>query len=496
MNDIKKKVFYIFLIIQGLLWTIISMTKNIASQDAMEAVVWGDLLSFGTNKHPPLSGWLVGAFHHMLGQNDFAIYLLGEICIIIGLVYVYKLAKNFLSEDKALCSAMILSISFYYTFHTYLNNYNCNIISMALWPIVTYYFYEAIKKNKLKDWVFFGIFTGLSFLAKYQISLLIISFATYLLLCDRKQFKQKGFYLSILSGLIVILPHLIWLYKTDFFSFIYITSRSDVAPGNTPAFLLPFGRIVFPIKFYLNQISSILPCIALYLILAIKEKNIQLKNTEGNLPDKIFLLCVGLLPILILGGTGAVSNSRVIGAWGSTMLSYAGVLLFYFFPIKFSDNTFKYFTKWMYSIVIMWILGVGIFSALQNKYYIAFPKEQVMQYFNTEWQNTTNNAPLKYVGGNPKYTFQFQLYNKPKTTAILETFGHENPWVDHEDILKSGVIIVGDKEKDVIKRTKETVILLPKDYQITSEKYVMDVCNKLGKCKEHEMYYAIIPPAK
>ena len=46
--DIKKKLFYIFLFIQAFLWSILQLTRNIISLDSMEAITWGELLSFGS----------------------------------------------------------------------------------------------------------------------------------------------------------------------------------------------------------------------------------------------------------------------------------------------------------------------------------------------------------------------------------------------------------------------------------------------------------------
>ena len=278
-------------------------------------------------------------------------------------------------------------------------------------------------------------------------------------------------------------------------------SRTEVSSGNTPSFLLPFGRIIFPIKFYLNQIMAILPCVALYLILALKEKNISVNKSSENLPEKVFILLVGLLPIFILGATGAISNSRVIGAWGSTMLSYIGLILFYFFPIKFSEKTFDYFIKWLYAIVIMWVVGMGIFAVFQTQSDISYPKVKIMSDFNNIWAKETNNAELKYVGGNLDNTFQFRLYNSQHPTVILETFGYKNPWINHEDVLKSGAIIMFNK-KQIDKNINingiitDYVTLLPKDANFELKKYTYKICNVIGKCNENILYYSIVKPAK
>jgi hypothetical protein len=178
------------------------------------------------------------------------------------------------------------------------------------------------------------------------------------------------------------------------------------------------------------------------------------------------------------------------------MVSFVGVLLFYFIPIKFNKDSYTYFVKWCYFGLFASLITVGIFGILQTKYFIAYPTSKTMTDFDKLWDEKTNNSPLKYVTGDMGYCFHFKFYHPNHPTVILETFGHKNPWVDHEDIIKSGAIVVGEDEADVIQRTKEAIILLPNDYKITPEKYTMSVCNKIGKCEENEFFYTIIPPAK
>ena len=222
MENFKRHIFYIFLFVNTILWSFLAMLRNVPSFDSMEAINWGELISFGTNKHPPLSGWLMSSFYHICGDNNFVIYILGQLCILVGFIFVYKIAKFFVSEEKAICSAMILETCYYYTYYYYTDNFNCNIILMPLWPMVIYYFYKGVKDNKLLDWVLFGLTSGLAFLGKYQIVFLFAAMFVYLIVDKRETFKQKGMYIAVLTGFAIILPHVIWLFKTDFFSFCYI----------------------------------------------------------------------------------------------------------------------------------------------------------------------------------------------------------------------------------------------------------------------------------
>lgn len=514
MDKIKQRVFYIFLALHAILWSVIQLLRNTISIDAMEAISWGELVSFGTNKHPPLSGWLMASFYDFLGKSDILVYILGQLCLLIGFIFIYKLAKFFMSKEKAFCATMILEFCFYYTYGIFIDNYNCNVLLMGLIPVVTYYFYKSVNQNKTKDWIIFGITSGLAFLGKYQIVFIFLGMFLYLLLKDREQFKKKGMYLAILAGSLVIIPHVIWLFNNDFFSFAYMIERTESESHNLPLILVKLSHITYPLKFLGDQILAVLPCIAVYLFLIFQTikgrplpvreemntimvfKNFVFEKCDIFSKESTFLICVGIAPIIFHSIMGFITGSRVPGIWGSIMVSFVGIILFYFLPIKFNKESFSYFAKWCYAALFISLIVVGTFGILQTKFFIAYPKNKVMSDFTNIWNIKTDNTQLKYVTGNIKYCFYFNVYHPQHPKVILETFGHKNPWVSHEDIPKSGVIIVGDDEDDVIQRTKESIILLPKDYKITPEKYTMNVCNKLGKCKKHEMYYTIIPPVK
>ena len=63
-----------------------------------------------------------------------------------------------------MATAFQLGIIFY-TFSAV--EFNVNVISVALWPWTTYFFWQAYKKDKLKNWVLFGVFMALNILNKY-----------------------------------------------------------------------------------------------------------------------------------------------------------------------------------------------------------------------------------------------------------------------------------------------------------------------------------------
>ena len=490
----KKKMFYTFLIINFLAWTLIQLTRNVISIDSMEAISWGEVIDFGTNKHPPFSGWLMGGFYHLFGQHDFIAYVLGEACLLIGFIFLYKLAKFFMSEEKAMCASMILSSCYYYTYILFIDNFNCNFVSMGLIPMIAYYFYKSVKQDKTKDWIIFGIASALGTLAKYQVIFLFLALLLYILLCRRDIFKRNGVYISILSGLIVILPHIVWLFKYDFFSFAYMADRTGVTLHNVPSFLIKYGRIIFPIKFIIDQLLSVLPCVLLLCLAALHAKNISVLKLSENKSETAFIWIVCIAPIVFQSLMGAFSNTRIMGMWGSMMVSFFGLLLFYQFPVKFNKNTFMFLYKWVCSLMVLWLISMFVFSQLQTKLHMGFPYQKVIPELNTAWDMASNNAELKYIGGNGEYVYKIKQYNKRPTKVLLETFGYKNPWITDEEILKSGAIIFGKTKKEVIQQTKDAIVLLPEDYKLNIKKCEFEIINKMGKSKNFEFYYAVIPP--
>ena len=360
--------------------------------------------------------------------------------------------------------------------------------------MVIYYFYKSIKFNEIKYWLIFGILSGASFLGKYQVVILFAFMFLYLLIYDIKLLKQKRVYGAILTGLLMILPHMIWLYKTDFFSLLYFVNRTASTLSEDDKFAF-FKRLMFSVKFYLDQLFSLAPTFALYGILALKEKNITFNGSiKENLKDKLFLIIVGLMPVLTIGLSGIFTASRVVGAWAVSMICCVGILLFYFFPIKFQEKTYIFFMKWIYGMMICWQIAMIIFFMLQTKKDFSYPYKKVMSDFNQIWYEKTENAPLKYVAGD--YAISSHIYNKQKPVAILDTYNHKNPWVNGDDILKSGVLILSSDENALPYLSDK----FKNEYNIKNisdiGEYSYTISNIIGKSRTYNVYYAIIKPEK
>ena len=86
--NIKKK-WALFLLFNLALWSVVPLLRLSLPMDTQEAVVWGKYSLLGTTKHPPFSGIIAYYFYLLFGQSDGVMYLLSQIFVLLGLIYIY-----------------------------------------------------------------------------------------------------------------------------------------------------------------------------------------------------------------------------------------------------------------------------------------------------------------------------------------------------------------------------------------------------------------------
>ncbi len=485
-----KHVFIIFLIVHLVVWTLLPFIRDLLPTDALETIVWGGLFDFGTQKHPPLSGWLGYFAYMLLGKTDFALYLLGQLCILLGFVYLYKLGRYFLDEKQSVLAVMILEGCYVYSYMTVFDGFSANFPLFALFPAIAYYFYKSMKENKLKDWVLFGACVGLGFLTKYQTIMLIIPMALYMVFFEPKQFKRVGLYLAVLVASLVFLPHFLWLCKHNFFSLIYFEERkivySHAYSGWTKYLRAPF-------MFILAQVAAIAGSLFIFLMLKLKFKLQTVANR--NVADSWFLIFMGLYPVILQASPGLFTGAEILGTWGYPMIYLTGIMLFYFFPLNCSDKLVSYAIKWVYGVMSIIFIVLLILFSVEKNFRSRYPYEKIANDFKQIYSEKTGKS-LKYIGGYIEYALPISIYDETHPQMILDTYGYENPWVKSDNIKQEGALVIAQSKKSVAIQAKKLIPFLPEDYVIKPLEYDFTISNKFKQQRKYKMFYVIIPPLK
>ena len=341
MNVSKRNInniFLIFALSHLIIWTLVpSLTNNNLPLDTIEALAWGSNLDWGFNKHPPMSAFFPEVFFKIFGPQDWSYYLLSQIFVVISFYYVFKLSNEILRDTKlSLISVLLLVSIYFYNFTT--PEFNVNVCQLPFWSLVVYYSWKIYNSKKISflDCVLVGLFGALGFLSKYLFVYLLISIdLLFIYLIFFKKTKKFDFkYLITLEVFIVLLiPHLIWLYNNDFISILYGLKRTGLENSNI------INHINQPLIFLFKQIGILIPLFFLTWLLL---KKIKFKF---NLKDKnlIFLIAINLLPIFLMLLTSIITGSKIRTMWMTPFYLFFGVFLVYIFKSQINLKKVKSF---------------------------------------------------------------------------------------------------------------------------------------------------------
>ena len=471
-----KKKLNVFLLCHTVLWTFLPLIRKSLPMDSLEAIVWGNFWEFGTNKHPPLSGFIIAPLYKLLCESPVAVYLASQLCILAALLFTYKLGKLFLQKRDAVFATMLMEGIVYYTVLSC--EYNVNIVSLALWPMNTYYFFRAMKTNRMKHWILLGFTAGLNLLSKYTGGVLLACFGAYLLTTPRgrAQMKRVGAYVTATVCLLTVAPHLLWLARYDFYALKYVAGR---AAEKNPVWT---DRFYFPLKFLLSQIVNVAGAVCVFFGLRFKNAG------EGTLSkeDKTFLIYTGVLPAVMLAFISFAAAIPLKTMWGTPFMYLTTVMLFAFFPIKLPE---KKATIAVYALMALFAL-IFVFSVtFKTREKVMFDGKRFAADMAEIWREKTNGAPFAYVGGDIWYISHVALFSPARPTAVaddLKTY----PWLDAGDIAEKGALLVVPHPVfcDAFTGGDESLPLAG------PEPYVLTFKSLFGKKKKVTVYTCVLKP--
>ena len=356
MNDYKNinNIFFIYGLSHLIIWTLVpSLTNNNLPLDTIEALAWGSNLDWGFNKHPPMSAFFPEVFYNIFGSQDWAYYLLSQIFVLIAFFYVFKFSYEILGNIKlSFISVLLLESIFFYNFTT--PEFNVNVCQLPFWSLVVYYSWKIYSNKEIKfiDCLLVGLFAALGFLSKYLFIYLLISIdLLFIYLIFIKKTKKFDFkYLISLEVFIVLLvPHLIWLYNNDYITILYGLKRTGLES------LGIIDHIKYPITFLFKQIGILIPFFFLIYLLVKKVK------FKINFKDKklIFLMFINVLPIVLMFLTSVILGSKIRTMWMTPFYLFFGVLFIYIFQ---SQINIKKLNSFLYGFLFLFFLSPILYS--------------------------------------------------------------------------------------------------------------------------------------
>ena len=393
----KKQIkiyFYIFLTIHLILWTLIpSLTNNNLPLDTIEALAWGSNLDWGFNKHPPMSALMVEIFYSIFGSNDWAYYLLSQIFIIFSFFVIFQFSKEILNNEiLALISVLLLEGIYFYNFTT--PEFNVNVCQIPFWVLTVYYSWKVFNQKipKLKDCIIVGIFAVGGFLSKYLFIYLLIAIDIlfiYLIFFKKEKKFHFNYIISVEVFLVLLIPHIIWLFNNDFITITYGLARSSV---DSSTFL---NHLIYPVIFIFKQIGILVPFFVMLYFLIKKIK------ISYNLKDRklLFLLAINLLPIFLILFTSMIMGSKIRTMWMTPFYLFFGTLLVYIFQKYIIKQNYKSFAVSFLILFLLSPITYAYVSIIDNDKRTDYPGKEIADKVQLRW-NEEFKKPINVVLGN------------------------------------------------------------------------------------------------
>jgi 4-amino-4-deoxy-L-arabinose transferase-like glycosyltransferase len=354
LNRNINNIFFIFALSHLIIWTIVpSLTNKNLPLDTIEALAWGSNLDWGFNKHPPMSAFFPEVFFKIFGAQDWAFYLLSQIFVLIAFYFVFKLSFEVLGNIKlGLISVLLLESIYFYNFTT--PEFNVNVCQLPFWSLVVYFTWKIYETKEIKfsDCFFIGLFAAIGFLSKYlfiYLLLAIIFLFTHSIFVKKiKKFDFK-YLITIEVFLVLLVPHLIWLFNNDFITVNYGLKRTGLEGSEI------FDHFKYPLIFLLKQLGILVPFFFLVFLLVKKVKfKINFKDHKF-----LFLLFVNILPIALMFLTSAITGSKIRTMWMTPFYLFFGLMFVYIFQ---SQINIKKINSFLYGFIFLFFLSPILYS--------------------------------------------------------------------------------------------------------------------------------------
>jgi len=406
--------FILFLFLHLVVWTLAPTFSNVnLPLDTIEALAWGSNLDWGFNKHPPVSAFVVEIIYKIFGNQDWAYYLLSQIFVIASLYFVWRLSDEFLkSKIHSLISVLILEGVVFFNYTT--PEFNVYVCQLPFKVLTVYFCWKSISNNKILNWIYFGLFASIGFLTHYSFIFLLLSLIIYFIFkfISEKKFIFKCL-ISILIFLILLLPHLIWLYENNFITISYALNRTGIEENNL------INHLLNPLKFIIKQVLMLTPLIIMFLLLLSKNKQKLKINLKNN--KLLFLICINILPIIIIFFISFFTGAKIRTMWMSTSYLFLGILLLFLYEKKIDLKKFKNF---LFLLVFIFFTSPMVYlyiSLTNNLKRTDYPGKEISRLVQNKWnQNFINEISIvvgdEWFAGNLSY----HLSSRPKWFNSLD----------------------------------------------------------------------------
>ena len=374
--------------------------------DVLETWTLGRSIEWGYAKHPPLMGWAARAWTSIFPLANWSFQLMALTNSAIALGIVDLISRRFVQGDKRLIVLLLLMLTPIYQFHA--QRFNANSILLATWPLATYCFLRSFETRQLGWAAAAGAAAALAMLGKYYSVFLIIGFAFAAIMHQQRRayFGSLAPWVSTITGIVALEPHLYWLATTGAKPFGYALATHAGKP---------FGQWLVELLLFVPGVAMVLalPAAAWVLIAGERLKKFQQDFRALN-PGLWLLFLVGVGTIVFPAITAAALKSDMQPIW-----ALQGLFLFAILTVCGASYRIERFHAVNLAVAV---IGIAVFSLVvvapvHALYRNCYPLHEGRNFYQKAAEEVTrrwhaqSNAALPAVGGDDGLAFAVAFYS-------------------------------------------------------------------------------------
>jgi len=352
----------------------------------------------------------------------------------LSFIIIWKFSEDFFQNKiHSLISVLLLEGIYFYNFTT--PEFNVYVCELPFWALTVLFCWRGIKQNDYISWLLFGFFAGLGILSHYLFIYLLTALGLFFIYkIFKKEFNSKCL-IFLITFLIVLIPHLIWLKENNFITIAYALHRTGLEQSNLLSYL--YNSLIFLAK----QVGILVPFFIMLLFIISKFK------FKINFKDKklIFLIIINVAPLFLIFLTSFFLSTRIRTMWMTPFYLFIGVLCVYIFQNKIQEERFRYFLNVFLFLFILSPLIYFYHSIYKKNDRTDYPGKEIARLIQTKWDNTFSNK-IEIVFGNEwdAGNLSYHLKSKPKWTGGIWYGVKEVP-----ENTNGGIIVIGNYNTDI-----------------------------------------------
>jgi Dolichyl-phosphate-mannose-protein mannosyltransferase len=427
-----------FLALHVVVWTALpSLLYANLPLDLIEALTYGREWPLGSDKLPPLPWWLVEIMYRSFGV-DAAYYALAQVAVVIAFALVFAAARPLVGATGALVAVLIIDGMHYFQYTAV--KFNHDVVQLPFWALAGYCFLAALKRGRLGHWALLGVAFGGALWAKYFVVVLAVPYALFLLFDRqaRRTLATPGPWLALAIALLIALPHVIWLFHTDFLPFAYAEHRA--APVNGW-----LDHLRHPAIFAASQIFFLLPSLFIAAALFWPRPKARGQITADAFDRRVVtLLAFG--PGATTIALAAASGRGTIAMWGYPLWLFVGLwIVMTVRPLLDRDRIGRVVAAWAAVFTILalaFVINYTVLPLLDHRYRAEFYPGDALGATLTQRFHAATGQPLRYVIGSMWDGGNLAHYSPDQPQVLIDGEPARAPWIDLADLRKKGAVVV------------------------------------------------------